>query len=75
MKKEHVLNIIWILTIVTITVGLIQWTGHLLDQYEAEDGLDAVRAFHELKDNSVEAIIYGSSRAWKGCDTRIMREE
>lgn len=75
MRKELIIRVIWILITVTITVGLIQWAGHLLDPYEAEDGLDAVKAFHELDDNSVDVIVLGSSRAWKGCDTRVMQDE
>ena len=58
-----------------VTVFIVQKTGHLLDPFEAEDGLNAIDAFHELEDNSIEVLVFGSSRAWKGCDTSVMNDE
>ena len=64
MKKYPIKKIIWIIITVVVTVFIVQKTGHLLDPFEAEDGLNAIDAFHELEDNSIEALVFGSSRAW-----------
>lgn len=73
--KYIIIKFIWVLVTVLLTFCLIQSMGHFLDPFEAEDGLDAIKAFHELENDSIDAIIYGSSRAWKGCDTRVMRDQ
>ena len=73
--KKTVTSIAGVILTAALTVGLIQYMGHLLDPWEAQDGLDVVEAFHSLEDNSLDVIVYGSSHAWKGCDTRIMRDK
>ena len=75
MKKYSIKKIIWIIITAVVTVFIVQKTGHLLDPFEAEDGLNAIDAFHELEDNSIEVLVFGSSRAWKGCDTSVMNDE
>ena len=51
MKKYPIKKIIWIIITVVVTVFIVQKTGHLLDPFEAEDGLNAIDAFHELEEN------------------------
>lgn len=46
--------------------------GYILDPKYAQDGIDAIRAFYSVEENSLDVIVYGSSRSWKGCDTRVM---
>lgn len=46
--------------------------GILLDPKWSGDGLNAIDAFHSLQKDTAEVIIYGSSHAWKGCDTKTM---
>ena len=75
MKKYPIKKIIWIIITVVVTVFIVQKTGHLLDPFEAEDGLNAIDAFHKLEDNSIEVLVFGSSRAWKGCDTSVINDE
>ena len=73
--KKTVWGIAGIGITVALTIGLIQFMGLLLDPFESADGLDAVKAFHSLEENSLDVIVYGSSHAWKGCDTRVMRDK
>lgn len=56
----------------SLTIGLVQYTGHILDPEWTEDGFDVIEAFDLLEDDSLDVIVYGSSHAWKGCDTRVM---
>jgi hypothetical protein len=58
-----------------LTVALLMYMGYRLDPPWSEDGLDAVKAFHSLPEDSLDVIVYGSSHAWKGCDTRVMYEK
>lgn len=70
--KQTIKNIISCLITICITVLLVQKVGHLLDPEYTEGTMDGIKAFHELEENSVEVIIYGSSHALKGCDPREM---
>ena len=72
IKVKRILGCI--LTIMLIAV-LMSAAGHLLDPAWTEGGFDAVKAFHSQEKNSLDVIIYGSSHAWKGCDTRVMYDE
>lgn len=73
MKSKTIIkNIIGCIVTLVLTIVLIQFTGHMLDPDESEEGLDVIKAFDSLEDNSLDVIVYGSSHAWKGCDTRVM---
>ena len=73
MKSKAILkNIIGCIVTLVLTISLVQFTGHILDPDESEEGFDAIEAFDLLEDNSLDVIVYGSSHAWKGCDTRVM---
>lgn len=52
-----------------------QYTGYLLRPLETDDAVSSIRAFHNLPENSVEVIGFGSSHMWRGMDPRIMYEE
>ena len=60
---------------IALTFLLIQRTGLILDPEWSQDGLDVIDAFDSLEDNSLDVIVYGSSHAWKGCDTRVMCDD
>lgn len=76
MKSKTIIkNIIGCIVTLVLTISLIQFTGHILDPDESEEGFDAIKAFDLLDDNSLDVIVYGSSHAWKGCDTRVMCEK
>ena len=57
---------------ICITIAMLSYCGHLLDPDESETAMDAIKAFHMLDENSLEVIVYGSSHAWKGCDSMEM---
>ncbi len=58
-----------------LIIFLVQFFGYFLDPRFSQDGIDVVRAFESLDENSMDVIVYGSSRAWKGCDTRVMYDK
>lgn len=74
MKKniQHIIGCI--ITIILASI-LILRTGHVLDPAWSEDGLDVIKAFDLIEDNTLDVIVYGSSHAWKGCDTMVMCNE
>lgn len=57
---------------ICITIAMLSYCGHLLDPDESETAMDAIKAFHMLDENSLEVIVYGSSHAWRGCDSMEM---
>lgn len=66
--------IAWLIT-VPLTVLVIQVCGHVMDPAYSSAGFDTIEAFHKIEDNTLDVMIYGSSRAWKGCDTTVMADE
>lgn len=68
-------SVIGILVTVIIIIVLMIPAGYILDPKYAQDGIDAIRAFYSVEKNSLDVIVYGSSRSWKGCDTRVMYED
>lgn len=73
--KKHLMNITGAVVTVLLVGFMVQRLGVFLDPDWSQGGLDAVNAFHTLEEDSLDVIIYGSSHAWKGCDTRVMCEE
>ena len=47
----------------------IWWASDILKPVFIGDVYNAVDAFYEQPDNSIDVIVYGSSHAWKGFDT------
>lgn len=37
--------------------------------------MNAIRAYHTLPDDSVDVVVFGSSRAWRGVDTELLYRE
>ena len=66
-----------IATIITLclTAFLIIKAGQFLDPAYMDGCYDQIKAFHELPENSVDAIIYGTSHAWKGVDSRVINDK
>lgn len=74
MKKGLKCIIGFLITVTMIFWG-INYIGYRLDPEWSQDGLDVVDAFHSLDDNSLDVIVYGSSRAWKGFNTTVLNNK
>ncbi len=74
MKQKIKLITGFLITLI-LTFLLISYFGVLLDPAWSGDGIDAINAFHSLNNDSLDIIVYGSSHAWKGCDTGVMRDK
>ena len=73
--KKHIKSITGFLITLILTVTLIQHFGLRLDPFLSNLGFVAIKAFYSIEDNSCDVMVYGSSHAWRGCDTRVMRDE
>lgn len=62
-----------ITTALILVLGL--YLGNFLDPPYTSRSLDAIDAFHDLEEDSQDVIVYGSSHAWKGCDTLRMKKK
>ena len=74
-SKNIILSILGCIVVAALIFALAQAAGYLLDPRYAQDGIDVIKAFDSLEEDSVDVIVYGSSRAWKGVDTRVMYDD
>lgn len=73
--KEKFVKIISFFLFVILLLGMVRYSGNLLNPKWTDRSISAVEAFHSLPENSVDVLIYGSSHAWKGIDPRVMYEQ
>ena len=76
MKRNvRIKRLIAWLVMVPLTVLVIQVCGWVMDPAWSAGGFDTINAFHKIENNTLDVMVYGSSRAWKGCDTTVMADE
>lgn len=68
-------RILSLIIAIILTLALTIYGGRLLDPASSGEIMDSITAFHNLPDNSLEVIMYGSSHTWKGCDTAHMYDQ
>ena len=71
MKRKVSIVLSCIIT-ACLTIMMVQYMGHFLDPAWTGVGMDHIRSFHSLDEDSLDVIVYGSSRAFKGCDSMEM---
>lgn len=74
MKKKWK-NIFGSLITIILTILLLKYIGYRLNPAWSDDGIQVIKAFHKLEKDSCDVIVYGSSHAWKGFDTRELEKE
>lgn len=73
--KKNTKNIISLLLVIILVVLGIKSLNHILRPVDTDSAYQQIESFHSLEDNSLEVIVYGSSHAWRGLDTRILYNE
>lgn len=73
--KKRILTIFECIITIALTIFILRYMGHRLDPAWSQDGFDVIDAFHSLDDDSLDVIVYGSSHAWKGCNTKYMSDK
>lgn len=73
--KQNIKRITSCLITVVLIICLVKYMGYRLDPAWSQDGFDVVDAYHSLENDSLDVIVYGSSRAWKGFDTRVLNKK
>lgn len=73
--KEKIKNIGAVTIVCAMVILGIVYLGKVFSPFYTTDATDTIDAFHELDENSVEVIVYGSSHAWKGFDVMAMYKE
>lgn len=61
--------------IIFLAFALILEAGNVLAPEGSATAADAIDSFHTLAPDSLDVIVYGSSHAWKGCDTRVFEDK
>lgn len=59
---------------VVLIVGTVYVLGIITRPTETDTSLNTINTFHDLPEDSIEVIGYGSSRMWKGLDPIVMYE-
>lgn len=72
--KKVIKNIGAIIIVCSMIVLGVVYLGQICSPFYTDDTTDAIKAFHEIEENSVEVMVYGSSHAWKGLDVMAMYE-
>ena len=57
---------------VALIVAGILGLGHLLRPTGDDVAIDGINAFHDLPENSLDVIVYGSSHAWRNVNVNTM---
>lgn len=71
MKKNIINTVGVILTIALITAGILL-LGKVFSPTEMDMAVESIDAFTQLPQDSVEVMVFGSSRAWRGVDVMEM---
>lgn len=66
---------IGVLVVLAMVFGLVRCSEKLLEPGNTRECVAAVEAFHQLPENSIDVMIYGSSHAWRGVDSVEMYDK
>lgn len=72
MKIKGIINCA--VTILMI-IAFIMYAGYVVRPLDTDGAVAAINAFHDVPDNSLEVIGFGSSHMWRGLDPRVMYDE
>ena len=72
IKKSGILKML-LFGILVMTVAAL--AEPVLRPAGVQSCMNAVRAYHALPDDSVDVVVFGSSRAWRGVDTVLLHDE
>lgn len=67
-------RIVSCIIVVSMIIVIIGYAGSVCGPLYTGDAFNAIDAFHEIPEDSVEVMVYGSSHAWKGFDVMHMYE-
>ena len=57
---------------VALIVVLVQYAGYILRPTDTDGSVQSINTFHNLPEQTVEVIGFGSSHMWKGMDSRVL---
>ena len=63
-----------VIVTICILVILISFSSFTVRPFSADKCVAGTKAFHQIPENSVDVIVYGSSHAWRGVDVGEMYE-
>lgn len=63
-----------IICMATLVIGSMNLIGKVLGPSKMEEIFDTIDTFHDISEDSIEVIGYGSSRAWRSLDSMEMYE-
>jgi len=75
MMKQKVKKLVGVLITSMLIIIFVGYLGHVVRPLDCDMSVNAVRAFHEMPEDSIQVIGYGSSHMWRGLNVMEMYEE
>lgn len=73
--KKKLAKIIGVIIILAVVVWTIWYFGWFLRPVNSDISLGTIEAFHQIPENSVDVLIYGSSHSWRGIDSVMLQDD
>ncbi|MBE6894343.1 MAG: hypothetical protein E7483_01870 [Ruminococcaceae bacterium] len=70
--KKTITSLLSCIVTLSLLVGMIYGLGHVLRPTNTDSAITAIRTFHDMPENSLDVIGYGSSHMWMGFDAKAM---
>ena len=70
--KQIISSILSCIVTISLLIGIISGLGYVLRPTNTDSAITAIRTFHDMPENSMEVIGYGSSHMWMGFDAQVM---
>ena len=74
MMKRRIKIVLSCMIVICIIAFVIDYVGRICVPEYTGDAFNTIEAFHNLPEDSVEVMVYGSSHAWKGLNCIEMYE-
>lgn len=71
----HVKRLFSVMAVIALVLSGIHWLGIIVRPEETDEAYEQIETFHSLPQNSVEAVVYGSSHAFRGLSTIEMYQK
>lgn len=73
--KQVMKTLVGVLVVIGLVAGAVFYLGDLLKPNFIGDAYNTIDTFHSLPEDSLDVIVFGSSRAWKGFKTTVLTDK
>lgn len=73
--KQKINRLICFIVTICLTVIIIRYLGRIVRPINTDIAFNAINTFHDMPENSIEVMGYGSSHIWRGLDPMEMYDK